>query len=302
MSAISDKIKKRWDAYQGRGWATNVLLAVVFVLFFVYALTLLYPFLWAFLNSLKTNPEYWADPFSLPKEWRFDNYLLAFSELSVAKTDPTKRANLLEMLFNSVWFTFGSTFLNVACSAMIAYALSKYKFRGSGLIYGLAIFTMMIPIVGSLPAMYKLVYSLHIDNSPLFLVTACGGFGFTFIVLYGFFKNVSWSYAEAAFIDGAGNWRVFLSIMIPQARAALLSVFIVTTIDRWNDYMTPLLYLKDFPTLSTGLFVFKQSSAAGNNEPVYLGAMLMSVLPIVVIFIVFQNTIMDNMVAGGLKG
>lgn len=183
-----------------------------------------------------------------------------------------------------------------------AYALSKYQFPGRSAIYATAIFVMIIPIVGSMPSFYILVNTLHITNSPFFLITAASGFGFNFIVMYGFFKNISWSYAEAGFIDGAGNWRVFLSIMIPQAKPAIVSLFIIACIGSWNDYMTPLVYLPDFPTLSTGLFLFKATSPTSNDEPVYFAGILVSMIPILILFVLFQETIMSNMVAGGLKG
>lgn len=295
-------IKKRIKKYLGRGVGVNILFGIFFVLFFVYSVSLVYPFIWSFLNALKTNEEYWTNSFNLAANPDFGNFIKAFTELKVAKSNPLEHTNYLEMLVNSCWFTFLGAFLNTFCSVMVAYALSKYSFKGAGIIYAVAIFSMIIPIVGSLPAMYRLVYSLGIDNSPIYLVTACGGFGFSFIVMYGFFKNISWTYAEAAFIDGASNTKVFLRVMLPQARAAFVSLFIIASMARWNDYMTPLLFLNDYATISTGLFVFKNSPLFGSNMPVYYAALLISVLPIVIIFVAFQDTIMSNTVAGGLKG
>ncbi len=280
----------------------KLILAIVCVFFFIYAVSLIYPFVWAFLNSLKTNKEYFDNSFSLPKDWLFSNYITVFSFLKVPKSNPLYYTNLGAMFFNSVWFTVGTSFLGISSSTMVAYALAKYRFPGRQVIYGVSIFVMIIPIVGSMPAYYRLIHNLHIYNSPLYLVTATGGIGFNFIVMYGFFKNVAWSYAEAGFIDGASNWQVFLKIMMPQARPAFFSLFIIACVGVWNDYMTPLLYLPDYPTVPTGLFLFKQVSTQSNNEPLYFAGVLISMLPVLALFIAFQDVIMSNTVAGGLKG
>ena len=285
-----------------RGKTEFILMAVVFVIFLIYALTLIYPFVWAFLNSLKSSPEFYDNSFALPKEWMFSNYADVFSKLVVSKSNPLYTANLVEMFFNSIWFTAGIAALGVITSTLVAYALTKYEFPGRNVVYAIAVFVMIIPIVGSMPAYYKLVYGIKIANSPLYLITATSGIGLNFIVMYGFFKNVSWSYAEAGFIDGASNWQVLLFIMIPQAKPAIFSLFIIAAINVWNDYLTPLLYLRDFPTLSTGLFVFKQSSGQQGSETMYFAGVLISLIPILALFLAFQETIMSNTVAGGLKG
>lgn len=279
-----------------------LLMTLVFILLFVYSLTLIYPFVWAFFNSLKSNPEYWENTMSLPKDWLFSNYIIAFTDVQAKTTNPFKTANMIEMLINSIWYTAGGTFLGVLGSTMVAYTVARYDFFGKRLIYGLAVFVMIIPIVGSLPASYKLVYSLGIANSPLYLIATVGAFGMPFFVMSAFFGNVSWAYAEAAFIEGASNFRVFVDIMLPLAKPGFITMFITSAISRWNDYLTPMLYLKDFPTLSAGLFDFQHSSRVASRMPVYFSAMLLMTLPIIAVFIGFQETIMNNMSIGGLKG
>lgn len=286
----------------GKISARIIVLVLVFIIFVLYSVSLIYPLVWAFFNSLKSNLEYFKDPFSLPKEWLFSNFARAFEAISVRNSQFIE-VNLFGMFGNSIWFTFGASFLQVSVSAMTAYVVSKYEFRFRNFIYGLAIFIMIIPIVGNLPAQYKLYNQLGFKNSPTILLAYTGGFGFGFIILYGYFKNISWAYAEAALVDGAGNLRVFLSIMIPQAMPALTSLFIITGIGTWNDYMTPLLYLGDYPTLASGLYRFKEiMSGAESDYPVYFAGTLLSIIPILVLFAFFSETIMENTVAGGLKG
>ena len=158
------------------------------------------------------------------------------------------------MFVISIITTVGGTFINIMVSSMAAYVIAKYKFKGSNLIYSLAIFIMIVPIVGTLPAQYRLMQDLGLYNKLLGLfVLYSGGFGFNFFMMYGFFKSISWTYAEAAFVDGAGDFRVFFKIMIPLAKAPMISLAIIHAIGLWNDFTTPSIYLKDYPTLAVGI-------------------------------------------------
>lgn len=280
----------------------KIVFGIVFTLFAFYSVTLVYPFIWTFINSLKTNPQYWENMYNFPESPLWRNYVKAFTELKVPKSNPLYYTTFLEMLFNSLWLTGVSAFISTLASTMLAYALNKYRFKGSDIIYAVSVFTMIIPVVGNLPAQYRLQHQLGLVNNPVSPFLSWSGYGMHFIVMYGFLSGVSWNYAEAAFIDGASNWTVFLKIMIPQVKPAFVSLFVLAFIQHWNSYLGNMLFMIDFATLSTGLFVFKNSGASANNTPIYYAALLMSTLPIVALFIAFQDTIMENMVAGGLKG
>ncbi len=276
--------------------AQKIVFGFVFVLFSIYALSILYVAVFALFSALKTNNELLQHMFDLPQKWLFENFIDAFDKLKHNKT------NAIGMIFNSIWYTAGSTLLTIACSTTLSYAVSKYKFFGRNAIYTVSLVIMILPIVGSLPATYKLIKTLGIDNSPALLITSCSGFGFNFIVLYGFFQNLSWSYAEAAFIDGASDVRTFLQVMLPQAMPAIVSLVILSAIGTWNDYQGPILYLQNMPTLAVGLFEFEKSCKQNMQFHILFAGLIISIIPILIIFIIFQETIMSNTVAGGLKG
>ena len=275
----------------------KILFGCVAVVFLIYGFTLVYPFIWTFINSFKTNREFNStNSLNLPQEWMFSNYGKAFSELSIRNT------NMFGMILNSLWFTCGATIINICCCSCTAYVIARYKFWGCRFLYSLAIVIMMLPIVGALPAQYKMVGDLHLKDSPLYLITCTGGFGFNFIILYSSFQNISWTYAEAAKIDGAGNMQIFIRIMFPQVMPSVVALSIVQAIGLWNDYMTPILYLRSFPTLASGLYEFDPDRITGGSYPIYFAGLLLSMLPVLVVFGIFQNTIMQNTFAGGLKG
>ena len=289
------RIKERNILYS-RGKKEKIVFGIVFCIFALYAFSYIYVVAWTFLSSLKENREFFASPFKLPQKWLFKNYIDAFKKLEYNQT------NYVGMLVNSLWFTFGGLIVSLACSTATAYVLAKYKFWGSNAIYAGALFIMIIPIMGSLPAYYKMVSDLRIINSPLFLITFTGGFGFNFFILHAYFRNLSWSYAEAAFIDGAGHFYTFVKVMLPQALPCIFALGVQGFIGFWNDYMTPILYLDDFPTISSGLYYYQEQIKFASNEPVYFAGVLMSMIPALALFVFFSDTIMENTVAGGLKG
>lgn len=276
--------------------SANLLFIFSFIFFAAYSVLLVYPFLWVFLSSLKSNREFFENMFSLPKNWIFANYV------ETVKTMQINDNNFLQMLRNSIFLTVTGTFSNLLACSLVAYPLAKYKFRGSKLIYNIAIFVQIIPLVGSGPSLYKLVAQLHLLNNLWFIwILNMGGLGFSFLILYACFKSTSWTYAEAAFMDGASNFKVFYAIMIPLAKPVYVALSIMTAITIWNDYYSPFLYTENYPTLALGIFLYKVKSVYVSNIPVFFGGVILTLIPILIIFMIFSKTIMQNTVAGGLK-
>lgn len=269
---------------------------VAFILFFFYAFTLFYAILWAIGTSLKSQEEFYTNINGFPKDWMFSNYIEAFSSVSANGN------NMIVMFLNSVWYACGGAVLGVLFSSVTSYVVAKYKFPGRSFIYGLALVTMMIPIVGSFPSQYKVYTALGIIDTPALLITKAAGFGFNFVVMYSFFKTLSWTYAEAGFIDGASHFRVFVQIMLPLALPVMGSLFLVATVGLWNEYMEPNLFLQSYPTLSSGLYVFQLEMTRGINYPLLFAGLLVSVIPVVILFVMFQKTMMESMSVGGIKG
>lgn len=294
------KIKEK-SILDKRSSFEKVLYAIVFIFFFAYALSLIYPFIWLLQSALKSGIEYELDrmmgtSFALPDNWLFENFVLAFSKMNYRNT------TFFEMLINSIWFTLARGGINVFISTITGYCLSKFRFKGRELIYGLAIFSMTIPIIGNLGASFKLVSEFGLFDSQFFVpISGLGGFGFNFLIMYGFFANVSWSYAEAVFVDGGGQFTAFFKIMMPQARTTMLTLMILASIGNWNDYLTPILYLPSYPTVASGLYFIEKDLIRG-FMPIYFSALIIAVIPVIVVFSVLSDTIMKNFTMGGLKG
>lgn len=276
----------------------NLSFTITFILFALYALAILALLLFCFNSSLKNGGnEFSANPYSFTRQPRFLNYISAFTDFQVGNS------NFLMMTFNSIWYSVGAIVIKIVFSSMAAYIIAKYKFRGRNFLYSLAIVIMIIPIYGALPAQYKLFTTLSMKDSPLILLVQSCCFGTEFLIIYSFFASISWSYAESAFIDGAGHMQVFWKIMFPMALPAISAMAITGFVGIWNDYMFPLLYLeKSYPTLALGIYLFQRVNMYTANQPIYFAGIIISLLPVMILFLVFQNTIMSNIYAGGLKG
>ncbi len=278
--------------------AQKTVFIVASVFFALYALSMIYPLFWLFVNTFKTDRAYYELNF-FPKEgqWEF-NYLQAFSTLKV------KKQGVFAMLFNSLWYSVGGAFLGVAVSTCLAYAVSKYKFFGRRLLTVIAIVIMMIPVVGALPSQYRVFNTLGMIDSPLILLCFTSGFGLNYLIMLATFDSLSWSFSEAAFIDGAGHFRAFFVIMLPQVIAPLSGLMLVSFIGIWNDYMSPLIFIPKLPTLATGLYMYEALNARKIDEmnmPIYFSGIVICMLPVFVLFLIFQNTIMEISMSGGVK-
>lgn len=281
------------------GIGAKIITSIVFMIFWVYAVSLIYAMGWAFMNSLKGNLEFFEDMMSPPKRWLFSNYIKAFSLIEF------DGVNFIAMFINSIWFALGSAILSTLSHAVTGYIFAKYNFFGKRVFFNFVIFTIALPVVGTLPSLYQIVNSLGLNDSPLFLITALGGFGSNFLITYAFFKSMDRTYMEAARIDGASHSSIFWRIMLPQAAPMLFSIGLLSFIGQWNNYETPLLMLSKMPTLATGLYQFsdKMIFAVGDaSQTVYFAGILLASLPVVLLVIAFHEKIMENVSTGGIKG
>lgn len=271
---------------------------IMFVVFLLYAASLIFPFVWMAINTFKTNSEFFESVWAWPKDIQngWENIQTAFSVRITG-------SNVWEMTLRSLVLSVLGTVLSLASASCVSYVVAKFRFFGRNALYILAVMVMVVPTIGTTSATYKLIGDLGLFDNPLAIVLLySGGFGFQFLLLYGAFRSISWSYAEAAYIDGASELRVFLQVMIPMVLPSLIPLAILNFIGFWNDYYTPFLYLKTQPTLAVGLQSFVNQMEYDANWPALFALMLFSMAPIILLFVAFQKQIMSNVTTGGLKG
>lgn len=296
--SVPEKENKRKGAsisYKSTKW-------IVFGIFVIYAITLVIPFLWMLLNSFKSNQEFNAgNVWGFPKQFEGLTFIeiLSYEVVTVGGTTET----IWEMFLWSVLVTVVGTIVSVFFSAVAAYVLAKYKFPGRDLIYAVAIFAMVVPIVGTLPAQVNMMEFLGLDDSffgVIFLYSGC--FGFNFIMLYSAFKSISWSYAEAASMDGANRFSIFFKVMLPMCKGPIIACAVLQAIALWNDYSTPYLFMPSHYTLAVGLNELQSEFMGDGNYPQMFATVIIALIPVLILYSSFQKKIIENTNAGGLKG
>lgn len=291
----------------------NITAIILFVFLCVYVLSLLALYLWAFGVSLKTNRQFIEDPIGFPTgwpwQWAWDNYPTAISKIRVFVTQVDRGyvgyVYFGEMLFNSILYTIGGTLVNNVTIWVMAYMIARFnRYKISKLLFAANIALMTIPVIGNLPSALAVFSALGWYNNYSFIVFNNIGFTGVYLLYFcAFIRGLGNEYYEAAYIDGAGNLTCMLKIAFPLTAQMFAVLFLLGAITRWNDYMTMLIWMPDYPTIAYGIY---KTSVVNTSEmsypPLQISVCLVLMLPLLVLFLLFQKPIMGNLRLGALKG
>ena len=286
-----------------RSTGEYVIYSFVFVLFAMYALAIGYLLFWMITNSFKPFVEYTLDivngrAFDLPDIWRWKNYVEVYSLIRTPGG-----ITFVDMLWNNIWPFFLASPINIITTTWFAYLISRYRFPGRNVMYAVIMFTMIIPIVGTGGAYFKLYNDLGIYNTPWFYVVGSVGWGgTTFMLYYGFFKNIPYSYTEAVYIDGGNDFVAFFKVVLPQATPMITVLLINSFIASWNDAMSTLLYMPSYLTISAGMYSVQNTLLRTGKTSLYYAGLVTTMIPMLVVFLVFSDKMMTSLSIGGLKG
>ncbi len=280
---------------------------ISFIFLFAYAVSLLFPLLWSLMTSFKGYIDYLTNPFGWPKEFKFSNYLTVIEHFiaPASSTDePTRNVGISTMLFNSLWYALGTSFVSSVVSYLVAYVVSRFHFKFCGIIYIVVILQMIIPTVGTLASEIRIAQMLHIYNTVygmLFMKSYVTGV--YFLSFYAALKVIPKDYTEAAYLDGASNFQVMIKVMLPMVMGVFSTVFIISFINFWNDYQTPFVYMPSYPTLAYGLWHYCNGSYdyTTSTVPMQLGGCMLMAVPLFILFILFHKKLLGNISVGGLK-
>ena len=269
---------------------------IVSMIFFVVAASYVYMMVWAVIAACKTHNEIVLNPFGLPEQWNWGHFIEVFQKLEVNGND------FWDMLFNSVYFSVCTTLVAQFTTMTFAYCCSKYKFPGQKLVYPIILIMMTLPLYGSGGATYTLISKLGLIDSYWHIILAIGGFGPAALYYMAYFKNLSWTYAEAAMMDGANDYQIYFKVMIPQAKPIFGAMFLTTWLAAWNSYESQLIYLPSLPTLPVGIYQFNTEMIYRARLDILFAACVIISIPALILFIVFNKTITTNVSIGGIKG
>lgn len=247
------------------------------------------------MSGAKTHMEVILEPFALPDKWYFSHYAEVFDVMSV------NGSGFMAMFGNSLYFSVFGAALTTLSSMMLAYVTAKYKFPGAGLFFTASLIMILLPVYGSGGSMYLLLKDLGFLNSRWMILSSLGGMGLNYMYFHAFFQNLSWSYAEAAQLDGAGDYTIFFRIMLPLAMPMFGAIFLMVWLSEWNNYGTALIYLPRLPTLAVGMYLFRSDMVQYARTDILWAGSFIICIPPLVLFICFNKVLMNNISLGGIK-
>lgn len=279
--------------------------SISLVLMTIFALLIIVPLSWAIYSSFKSITDFYRNPIAFPEIWEFDNYMDALNNIEIeVTTDGNKRVffNMFGMAANSIWYTLLYATLPLIGDVATAYGCARYRSKWGSLMYGMVIAMMIIPIVGSTGSSLDTSRMMGAYNNPL--VAAIWNMkpsgGSRFLICYSLFKGIDKAYSEAAFIDGAGNWKVFITIMMPMAKNIIMVFWVTSLIGYWNDWQSAYIYFPGHPTIAYGLWKFTRNN--NPDIPMQLAGCVILAVPMIILFAFIKDHLIGKISFGGLKG
>ncbi len=274
----------------------NIKSVIFHVAIIILGFIMIYPVLWMISGSFKDNSEILRGSLSLiPKNFKLSNYVTGwkgFSGISFAR-----------FFFNSFVITSIATFGTVISSSLVAYAFSRINFRGRKFWFTCMLVTMMLPGQVIMIPSFLIWYKLGLANSyvPLILPYFCGQAFFIYQMMQ-FMKGIPRELDEAATIDGCSKYAVYANIILPLLKPSIVTTVIIQFYWKWDDYMGPLLYLSKPESYTASLAIKMFADAASKTDYGAMFAMsTLSLIPVFVIFMIFNKRLVEGIGASGLK-
>ncbi|MFB4167761.1 carbohydrate ABC transporter permease [Virgibacillus sp. JSM 102003] len=261
----------------------------------LWSIAVLYPIIWMFIGSFKSNAEIYANPWGFPETWNFQNFVTAWSEYNIDTS-----------VFNSLIVTVVGASLTLLLAIPTAYALERIKFKGSNFLFTLYISAMMIPMVlGWIPLFFLLDQFNLLDNIfGLAIVYAISQLPFSIFVLTSFISTIPKSLEESAAMDGMSPYGVLWKIITPLSMSGIITVTIMNAIQFWNEYFMALIFLQSEGNYTLALAIdFISSEAQYTNAwGTLFASLVIAILPVIILYAIFQQRIAKGMTEGAIKG
>jgi ABC-type glycerol-3-phosphate transport system permease component len=269
--------------------ATITILHIVLALI---ALSLVIPFVWMVLTSLKELEECGLESW-LPTSFQWKNYLDVFK---------IENIQFGRWYWNSIFVAASVTFLQVLTSSLAAFSFSRLEWPGRDKVFLLYLGTMMLPGLVMMIPNYQIMIRLGLVDTYLGLIIPAAFSAFGTFLLRQFMMSIPKSLDEAAEIDGASKWQLYWDVILPLSRPGLVTLAIFTFIGNYNSFFWPLVMLKSTHryTLPIGLLFF--DSSQGQQTNLMMAAITMSVLPMIIIFVILQKRLVKGIQLGAVKG
>lgn len=274
----------------------NIKKIPLYIIMVLTGVTFVFPLLWSLISSLKTEDKIVSYPPKwIPEQVTLDNYI------QVLQKHP-----YMNWMINSVLMTVISTIFVLILTTLAAYAFGRLKFRGKKIIFTLVTSMLLIPIQAYIVPLFLLTSKLGILNSYAAIVLVAGANVTSVFILTSFFKSIPNELEEAARIDGCKDFGIFARIMMPLSKPALSTVTILMFISNWNNFLWPLIALRDngLKPLPVGIaqFMGGANSTAQFQYGPSLAAACMAIIPSIIVFFSLQRYFVEGIANTGIKG
>jgi ABC-type glycerol-3-phosphate transport system permease component len=260
----------------------------------LWMIVIIAPLLWVLMSSFKTTQQIFGSPFTFPTSLNFENYVSAWTTAGIGT-----------YFFNTVIVVGSALVIVMILGSMCAYALARYEFKGNKVIYYGMLAGLAFPIFLAIVPLFFVLKSFGILNTLPGLTITYVAFAlpFTVFFLYAFFRTLPQEVAEAAEMDGAGPWRIFFEIMLPMAAPGIASVAIFNFLGLWNQFLLPVALNtnQNNYVLSQGMASFASQAGYAVNFGALFAAVVITVLPVLATYIVFQRQLQGSVSPGLLK-
>ncbi|MBO5372979.1 MAG: carbohydrate ABC transporter permease [Lachnospiraceae bacterium] len=277
-----------------RSQRRNALIGKIFIYAILILITAAFivPFLWMLSASFKTDREVFAIPMQwIPENPRWENYVDIWTKIP-----------LLTFVKNTVVLTIVVTLLQLLTSSFAAYSFSKLQFKHKNLLFLAYIATIAMPWQVYMVPQFIMMRSMGLNDKLLAMICLQAFSAFGVFMMKQFYDGIPSELCEAARIDGMSEYKIYSSIMLPLSKPALSTLTIFTFVNTWNDYLGPLIYLRseEKKTIQLGLkmFIGQYSSEYG----LIMAGSVLSLIPVIIMFLCLQKYFVEGVAATGLKG
>lgn len=266
---------------------------IVYLILILWAITTIFPFVWVLLNSVKPSTEVLSSSFALPKVFTWENYQNAFSSMNIG-------AAYKNSLIISGTVTIGVMIL----SAMMSFALTRYNFKGKKIIESLLAASLMFPVFSTIIPVFRMIVKAGLlsTNIAVILPQIAGNLSFATIVMIGFMKSIPIEMEEAAYMEGANVFQVFIKIIVPLCKASLSTVAIFSFMWSYNDLFVQKIMIREPKKFPISNLLERISSQYGTDFGLMAASVALIVLPVMIVYIFLQKNIIKGLTAGAIKG
>ena len=263
------------------------------VLIIFFAVYTLFPLLWLFITSLKTNAEYFDNPFSLPAVPQWQNYVNAFQQ-----------ANLGRMISNSVIVAITATVINVLVASMLSYCLSRFKFKGREIIFTFFSVGVLVPLNALMVPYFSIFSKMGLVDSlgALIILYAAIGLPISTFIIRGFMASFPAEIEEAAYIDGSGFYGRFFKMNLPLTKTGLVTAATFEFITCWNEFVYANLLTSSPVTKTIQIGIRYFTNQFTTDYVSMYAAIIISIAPSIIGYMLFQKQVISGLTSGAVKG